>query len=186
MAPAHPPAYAPPADAGSSQQTIWSTVKKVQERLSHSVGAPVAAPASPSSLQLSLENEKLKQAQADYIKALQDAGETDADVVGYVYAVNGKINGGDVYASNALFRKMWRKQLAANVIEAISKKDAAVAAAPSAKDVQTFLATAESGTKTERAVNANVGLATLDRDASLYAETQRANGSWVHRNYLAK
>jgi hypothetical protein len=186
MAPAHPPAYAPPADAGSSQQTIWSTVKKVQERLSHSVGAPVAAPASPSSLQLSLENEKLKQAQADYIKALQDAGEADADVVGYVYAVNGKINGGDVYASNALFRKMWRKQLAANVIEAISKKDAAVAAAPSAKDVQTFLATAETGTKTERAVNANVGLATLDRDASLYAETQRANGSWVHRNYLAK
>jgi hypothetical protein len=186
MAPAHPPAYAPPADAGSSPPTNWSTVKKVQERLSHSVGAPVAAPASPSSLQLSLENEKLKQAQADYIKALQDAGETDADVVGYVYAVNGKINGGDVYASNALFRKMWRKQLAANVIEAISKKDAAVAAAPSAKDVQTFLATAETGTKTERAVNANVGLATLDRDASLYAETQRANGSWVHRNYLAK
>ena len=186
MALAHPPAYAAAADAGSSQQTIWSTVKKVQERLSRSVGAPVAAPASPSSLQLSLENEKLKQAQAAYIKALQDAGEADADVVGYVYVVNGKINGGDVYASNALFRKMWRKELAANVTEAISKKDAAAVTPPSAKEVQTFLVTAETGAKTERAVSASVGLATLDRDTSLYAETQRANGSWVHRNYLAK
>ncbi len=185
-APAHPPAHAAAADAGSSQQTIWSTVKKVQERLSRSVGAPVAAPASPSSLQLSLENEGLKQAQAAYIKALQDAGEADADVVGYVYVVNGKINGGDVYASNALFRKMWRKELAANVTEAISKKDAAAVTPPSAKEVQTFLVTAETGAKTERAVSASVGLATLDRDTSLFAETQRAYVSWVHRNYLAK
>jgi hypothetical protein len=186
MAPAHPRAYAGAVDTGSSQQTIWSTVKKVQERLSRSVGAQVAAPASPSSLQLSLENEKLKQAQAAYIKTLQDAGEADTDVVGYVYAINGKIDGGDVYASNALFRKMWRKQLAANVTEAISKKDAAPAPAPSAKEAQAFLVTAETGAKTERAINGHVRLATLDGDVSLYAETRRSDGSWVHRNYLAK
>ncbi len=144
------------------------------------------APASPSSLQLSLENKELKQAQAAYIKALQDAGEADADIVGNVYAINGKINGGDVYASNALFRKMWRKQLDANVTEAISKKDAAPTAPPSIKEVQAFLATAQTGAKTERAINAHVRLATLDGDASLYAETRRSDGSWVHRNYLAK
>lgn len=179
-------AHAAAADVGQSQQTIWSTVKKVQDRLSRSVGAPVVAPASPSSLQLSLENKELKQAQAAYIKALAEAGEADADVVGYVYAINGKINGGDVYASNALFRKMWRKQLAANVTEAISKKDAAPAAAPSVKEVQAFLAMGENGAKTERAVNAHVRLATLDGDTALYAETRRSDGSWVHRNYLAK
>ena len=126
-------------------------------------------------MQLSLENEELKQAQADYIKALQDAGEADNDVVGYVYAINGKTNGGDVYTSNALFRKMWRKQLAANVTEAISKRDPAVAPSPpapppSVNDVQTFLVTAETGAKTGRAINASAGLATLDRDTSLYAE----------------
>jgi hypothetical protein len=192
---AHPPAADPPgaraahlpaADAGSSQQTIWSTVKKTQERLTRSVGAPVAAPASPSSLELSLENEELKQAQAAYIGKLQDAGEAEADVVGYVYAINGKINGGDTYASNALFRKMWRKQLAANVTEAISKKDAAPAAPPSVNEVQTFLTAAETGSKTARAINASVRITTLDHDASAYAETSRSNGSWVHRNYLAK
>jgi hypothetical protein len=179
-------AYAGGPGTGESQREIWSTVRKTQDSLSCSVGAPVAAPASPSSLQLSLENEKLKRAQTAYIAALQDAGETGDDIVGYVFAINGKINGGDVYASKALFRKMWSKLLAANVTEAISVKEAAGAAPPSVKDIEAFLATASTGVKSERAINASVRLATRDGDASLYAETRRADGSWVHRNYLAK
>jgi hypothetical protein len=174
------------AGVGESQQEIWSTVRKTQDSLSRSVGAPVAAPTSPSSLQLSLENEKLKQAQTAYIAALQGAGETGDDIVGYVFAINGKINSGDVYASNALFRKMWSKLLAANVTEAISVKEAAGAAPPSVKDVEAFLLAASSGVKAERAINASVRLATRDGDGSLYAETRRTDGSWVHRNYLAK
>jgi hypothetical protein len=179
-------AYAGGVGVGESQQEIWSTVRKTQDSLSRSVGAPVTAPASPSSLQLSLENEGLKQAQTAYIAALQGAGETGDDVVGYVFAINGKINSGDVYASNALFRKMWNKLLAANVTEAISVKEAAGTAPPPVKDVEAFLATASTGVKAERAINASVRLATRDGDASLYAETRRADGSWVHRNYLAK
>jgi hypothetical protein len=175
------------ADASApSQQQVWAAVKRTQDRLARSVGATVAASASPSSLQLSLENEKLKQAQSAYVTALADAGEAAGDVVGYVFAINGKINGGDVYASNELFRKMWRKQLSANVTEAISKKDAAGAAPPPVKDVQALLAAVEVGPKSERPIDANVRLATLDGDAVLYAETLRADGSWVHRNYLAK
>jgi hypothetical protein len=180
------PAAALPRDTGGSQQKIWSTVKETQESLTRSVGAPVAAPASPSSLQLSLENEKLKQAQDAYITALQDAGGADADIVGYVFAINGKLSSGDVYASNALFRKMWPKLLSANVTEAISQKDAAGAAAPSIADVDAFLTTAETGSKIQHTINASVRLATLDREGLLYAETQRTDGSWVHRNYLVK
>jgi hypothetical protein len=179
-------AYAGGAGAGESQQEIWSTVRKTQDSLSRSVGAPVAAPASPSSLQLSLENDKLKQAQTAYIAALEGAGETGDDVVGYVFAINGKINSGDVYASNALFRKMWSKLLAANVTEAISVKEAAAAPPPAVKQVEAFLAAASRGVTAERAINASVRLATRDGGASLYAETRRADGSWVHRNYLAK
>jgi hypothetical protein len=40
--------------------------------------------------------------------------------------------------------------------------------------------------KTERAIDAGVRLVTRDGDVSLYAETRRADGGWVHRNYLAK
>jgi cell envelope opacity-associated protein A len=171
---------------GESQQEIWSTVRKTQDNLARSVGAPVAAPVSPSSLQLSLENEKLKQVQAAYVTALQSFGEADGDIVGYVFAINGKISSGDVYASNALFRKMWPKLLAANITEAISVKETAGALPPSVKDVQAFLAAAETGAKIEHAINASVRVATLDGDTSLFAETRRADGSWVHRNYLAK
>jgi ARG and Rhodanese-Phosphatase-superfamily-associated Protein domain len=181
-----PMAYVGGAGTAQSQQEIWSTVSKTQAKLSRSVGAPVAAAASPSSLLLSLENEKLKQAQAAYIAALKGPGEADADIVGYVFAINGKINSGDVYASNALFRKMWSKLLAANVTEAIGAKDTAGAAPPSVKEVEAFLATAATGVTAERAINASVRLATLDGDTALYAETRRTDGSWVHRNYLAK
>jgi hypothetical protein len=174
------------AGVGESQQKIWSTARKTQDSLSRTLGVLLAAPASPSSLQLSLENDKLKQAQTAYIAALQGAGESGDDVVGYVFAINGKINSGDVYASNALFRKMWSKLLAANVTEAISVKEAAGAAPPSVKDVEAFFLAASSGVKAERTINASVRLTTLDGDASLYAETRRADGSWVHRNYLAK
>jgi len=177
----------PAADSFEPQTRIWDTVKKTQDQLERSVGAPVAAPASPSSLQLSLENEKLKAAQAAYIDVLQGAGESGNDVVGYVFAINGKIAGGDIYASNALFRKMWRKLLAANVTEAIGKNDAAAAAAPpSADSVKAFLATAESARQFERTLNANVRLAMRDADHTLYAETRRGDDSWVHKNYLAK
>ena len=186
-APSRAMAYTGGAGVGQSQEEIWLSVRKTQDNLSRSVGAPVAAPASPSSLQLSLENEKLKQTQSAYIAALQGAGETGDDIVGYVFAINGKINSGDVYVSNALFRKMWNKLLAANVTEAISVKEAAgTAAPPPVKDVEAFLATASTGVKAERAINASVRLATHDGDASLYAETRRTDGSWVHRNYLAK
>jgi hypothetical protein len=181
-----PVAYARRGDTGAPQQEIWSDVKKTQDSLSRSVRTVAAAPASPTSLQLSLENEKLKEAQAAYIKALQGAGEKDADIVGYVFATNGKINSGEVYASNALFRKMWRKLLAANVTEAISEKDAASGAPPSLADVEAFLKVAESGSEAERRLNASVRLATRDNDTALYAETRRADGGWVHRNYLAK
>ena len=174
------------ATTGQSQEQIWSTVQETQNKLTRSVGAPVAAPASPSSLQLSLENKKLKEAEADYMRALQSFGEAEGDIVGYVFAINGKINSADIYASNALFRKMWPKLLAANVAEAISVKQAAGALPPSVKDVQTFLVAAATGTKTEHVINASVRVATLDGDTSLFAETRRTDGSWLHRNYLAK
>ena len=174
------------ADATARQAEIWAKVRETQEQLSRSVGAPVAASASPSSLQLSLESAKLKEAQAAYIDALQGAGELSDDIVGYVFAINGKINGGDVYASSTLFRKMWRKLLTANVTEAIAEKKEAGAAPPSLDDVRVFLTAAESTPKSERVLNASVRLLTRDGDSSLYSETQRADGSWVHRNYLAR
>ena len=114
-------------ETASKQRKVWDLVAATQKKLADGVGAAVASPQSASSLQLSLENEKLKEARAAYIKALQGAGEKDGDVVGYVVAINGKLSVANVYPSNGLFRKMWEKQLAAVVTEAIGEKPGAAA-----------------------------------------------------------
>src|SRR5215468_2144677 len=90
-------AYLSSLDVSRRQQEMWSDVAKVQDKLSRAIAAPVAMPESRSSLQLSLENEKLKDAQSGYVKALKSAGESQDDVIGYVFAINGKLNSADLY-----------------------------------------------------------------------------------------
>jgi hypothetical protein len=137
-------------------------------------------------LQLSLENEKLTQARAAYRLALQTRGEADDDIVGYVFAVNGRISSADVYPSNALFRKMWPKQLAAGITEAIGAGSTKPAAAPSVDAVADFIASAEKAAPHEENVNALLHREVRDADKSLFVEARSADGAWVHRSYLAK
>ena len=42
-------------------------------------------------------------------------------MIGYVFAINGKVNSADIYGSNVLFKKLWPKLLKANAIEAIAE-----------------------------------------------------------------
>src|SRR5262249_30191472 len=146
---------------------------------------------SGSSLQLALENDKLKAAQEAYIKALQAAGEGSDDIVGFVFAINGTINSADVYPSNGLFRKMWGKLLTASVIEAIGHRGEPAGTPPDVAAVTVFLAAAESGKTSEKALNAGVRLETREAATAYLFETTRiaspaAPASWVHRNYLAR
>ena len=124
------------------------------------VPARVNAPASQSSLQLALENEKLKDAQAGYLAALRDAAEKDDDIVGYIFAVNGKLNSAEIYPSNGRFRKMWPKLLQASVTEAIGQKNAGGLATPTAEAALAFLDAARQGVPSEQALPAAVKLET--------------------------
>jgi hypothetical protein len=173
-------------DTGTRQQAMWRNVASIQDKLSRGVGAPVAATQSQTSLQLALENEKVRAAQRAYIEALQPAGEKDADIVGYVFAINGKINSAEIYPSNALFRKMWRKLLSANATEAIAERNVAADALPSIDAVRAFLGAAESGNSSEKKLTDLVSLETREADRVYYFETKRTDGRWLHRNYLAK
>jgi hypothetical protein len=173
-------------DTSARQQEVWRRVRSVQEKLSGSVGSPVYSMASQTSLQLALENEKLKDAQAAYLGALKSAGEKDDDVVGCVFAVNGKLNSAEVYPSNGLFRKMWPKLLQASVTEAIGHKNAETDPAPAGEVALAFLTDAAKGKSTERSLPAQVQLEVRDADRAFYFETRRASGAFVHRSYLAK
>lgn len=171
---------------GNKQQQVWDAVAKMQTDLSAGVDAKVAAPQSATSLQLSLEHEKLKQAQAAYVAALEPQGLKDSDIVGYVVAINGKTVSANIYPSNGLFQKMWRKQLTASVTEAIGERTAAVAPAPAATAAQEFLSTAEKGAAQERETILRTRQETREGDSTLYSETRRPTGRWLHKNYLAK
>jgi hypothetical protein len=173
-------------DTASRQMEIWRAVREAQHSLSSSLGAPVAAPQSATSLQLAYENEKLKSARGAYIKALEAAGQKDSDTIGYVFAINGKINSADLYPSNGLFRKMWPKLLAANATEAISEKNPGSSQPPTQAMVRAFLDAAESGKASEKALPVNIKLETRVADQALYFETRRATGGWIHKNYLVK
>lgn len=124
--------------------------------------------------------------QDGYVAALEPAGENDSDIIGYAFAVNGRIDSADVYPSNALFRKMWQKLLTANVTEAIAAKSGAATVAPPSADVADFLKTAEGGAARKQTLTRSVQLEIRTNDKSVYLETLRTDGSWAHRSYIAK
>jgi hypothetical protein len=93
----------------------------------------------------------------------------------------------NLYPSNGLFRKMWSKQLAATVTEAIGETSKAAAPeAPKPAAASEFLAAAERGQSQERPTAAGMRVETRDAAGALYNEARQADGKWVHRNYLAK
>jgi len=174
------------ADTRERQQRVWNYVTSINRELAAKLDTSSAAP-PPSSLQSALEDNKLKEAQESSVKLLRPAGETDPDIIGYVFAVNGKINSGEAYSSNALFRKMWPKLLEASVTEAIADRSSATpAAAPSIEAVTAFLGAVKGANPTVNELARLVRLETRETPQVLYFETAWADGRWVHRNYLAK
>ena len=109
---------------------------------------------------------------------------------------NGRINSADQYPSNGLFKKMWPKLLAASATEAIGEvRNAATKAAaptpvptqaPTVVDVEAFLAQAAAGKAEEKPLGSLARQELRDSDKVLYVEARKADGAWVHRNYLAK
>ena len=172
-----------------SQQAVWKNVSAAQEKLSRNVGGNVQASVSASSLELSVENAKVKETTATYITAFSGLLENKSDVIGYVFAINGQVNSADVYASHALFAKLWPKLLKASAVEAVAELNKDVEATPVASEVvHTFLADSEKGRAEARQVTPRVKVVTREDEKNIFFETQdrAANDGWVHRNYIRK
>ena len=177
------------AGGTNRQAEMWMNVATAQRKLSEKLGQSVAASTSASSLQLALENTRLAEARKAFVEKLENApnGNADeADIVGFVFAIGGKLSGGEVYASHGLFAKMWKKQLEAAVTEAIAEKGAASPAPLSNGDVQAFLARAATGKSSETLVPSGALVReTREADGALLTETRRQAGPVIHRSYLA-
>ncbi|MFN2578862.1 MAG: ARPP-1 family domain-containing protein [Pyrinomonadaceae bacterium] len=172
-----------------SQGEVWREVAAAQDKLSANVGGSVKAPASPTSFQLALENKSVQTNADTYIKGLSGIVEGKSDVIGYVFAINGKINSADIYASNALFKKLWPKLLQASAIEAVAElRRGEKFDAPKPVDVQGFLDDGSKGPEQEKDVSSRVQMITRESKDNVSFDTRdRAKPDVVvHRNIIKK
>jgi hypothetical protein len=176
------------AKAANSQGGVWQSVTVAQDKLSRSVGARVNSTVSESSLQLAVENNKVQETADGYVTALSGIASRSDDVIGYVFAINGKVNSADIYGSNVLFKKLWPKLLKANAIEAIAELQPGKFKPASAENVQGFLSDSEKAKGSDKDVNARVNLMTREDEENILFETRdkKENGAWIHRNYIKK
>jgi hypothetical protein len=176
------------ANATRSQQEVWAEVSKAQDKLAQNVGGNVQAGPSRTSLQLSLEDRKVVANIDEYVKALLSAPNGKSDVIGYAFAINGKINSADVYVSNALFKKVWAKNLKATATEAVSEARGVRLADPVKADaVKGFMDDSERARPKERAAGSSNRIVTReDKENFLVDAVDEKSKAIVHRNYVKK
>jgi hypothetical protein len=110
-------------------------------------------------------------------------------VIGYAFAVNGRINSADVYVSNALFKKLWPRMLKAAAVEAVAEQDGHSAASPVARPdaVTAFMAEADRGHAEERVASGSARIVTRDqKDSAVYEARDEKSKTVVHRAYVKK
>lgn len=174
------------ANKEKSQNEVWEKVGEAQKKLSANVGATVNSPKSTSSLQLALENGKVAATVDEYIRKLSSAINGKSDVIGYAFAINGKINSADVYVSNALFKKLWAKMLKASAVEAVAELDkrAPVAAAPKPSSVSAFMADSDKGRAQEKRINRTKVTTRESKENVVFESVDEKSDAVIHRSYV--
>jgi hypothetical protein len=169
------------------QGEVWKEVSNAQKKLASNVGAPVQSAASATSYQLTLENKKLQEMVDAHTKKLGSAIDGKDDVVGYVFAVNGKLNSADVYASHALFMKLWAKQLRSAAVEAVAELEKDKKFEPATvEQVKAFLANADKAKGEERTINGRTRTTTQETEKTIRFDTRDQEGTLLRRNVLEK
>jgi hypothetical protein len=177
------------ANKSKSQTEVWAKVTEAQDKLSSNTGASVNSTVSASSLQLTLENKKVQEVTDNYIKKLSGIIEGKTDVIGYAFAINGKINSSDVYGSSVLFKKLWPKLLKASAVEALAElqKDVKFDSVH-ADSVKGFFSSSEDGKASENTVSKRIKMVTKETDDNILFETrdESQGAAIVHRSYVKK
>ena len=173
----------------ANQSQVWNKVAKAQDRLSAVAGADVRAPQSPTSFMMSMASPVVRRSIDGYLKNLDSIVDGKNDVIGYAFAINGKLNSADVYASHELFTKLWRKLLRASAVEAVSEYAGGKKSEPVKVDaVRAALADADSGNASAKNLTDRTASVRKETDRNLLFETRdRAQrDAWIHRSYLTK
>ena len=169
----------------SLQSQVWDSVRETQENLGVAMAMGVADERSRSSLQLSLENPVLASVLESYQATLAGLPQVHPGAVGYVVAINGKINSGDEFGSAALFRKLWPRQLKAAATEAIAEENTTIGDQPTLAEVAAFIDVVRAAEPVGASMPGRMSLETRETEQVLYTEIRRGGGRWVHRSFVA-
>jgi hypothetical protein len=175
------------ANYRGSQSSVWEGVDKMQDKLGSKLGGDVRAPQSSSSLQLTLENDRVRRGVGGYEKAFATLLADHPDAVGYAFAINGQVYAADVYASSSLFRALWPKLIRANAVEAVAERDGKAHKPPALDVVRAFIEDVETGTQTVKPHKAGTTMTVRESSSRLVVETQETRSkAWIHRSYVKK
>ena len=150
------------------QDKVWEEVENYQDSASRRLKNEVRSRKSPSSLQLTLEDDKVKGSIAEYVNALQPFFESKNDVLGFAFFINGKISTMESFGNASLFGKLQKKLLEAAASEAFELYDEALEFdCPTISTVQTFIEMAEKGEETSRQTSINMMEYTIKTEFSI-------------------
>ncbi len=184
------------AKYNKNQSMVWSNVSKEQQRLNDNVAkrngyaVDVKSSSSATSLQLSLENKELKKAKKEMEANVKKLVTNDTSLVGFAYAINGKIYGVDTYNNIKLFREMWPKLAESIVVEAIAATDTSKFDEIKSKDIATFIDginSSEKSVETQK-LNASTDFNTYENKKYFleFETVDRAENKWLHKNHLQR
>jgi hypothetical protein len=171
-----------------NQQSVWSEVADLQNKLGANAAADVRDESSATSLELSLAHKSVQDVSDGYLRALEPTLSRAPDALGFVVAINGRVSGGDVYASHALLARLWPKMLRAAAVEALAERDVPGAAASeqaTPETIRAFLRETSAPPQGER-LNAQTSYAVSDGKSDLRTLTSSEGKGWVHRSYVKK
>lgn len=172
-----------------SQNHVWEAVRQTQLALTRNAGGSVQDPQSQTSLQLTLENERVHAGIHHYLNELAAVPAGKDNVIGLAVAINGQIQSAEIYASSQLFQRLWPKLLRANAVAALAERRAISSGAPlSAEAVRAFLADAETGQGQRQTVGSRTLLIRQETPRNLLFDTcdPARDNLVVHRSFLAK
>lgn len=172
------PAVRKAAQVSEDQARVWEEVARANRQAR-------VAPASGAYRASAVESDTAKSAQA-YVNAIAPQLKQDREAVGMVVALDGKVVGADVYASQALFRKLQGKLLASHAREAVAavRPGAAAAPPPSATDAVRFLQRARTGQTVKREARGAAETTQLRNEAALGFQTAAPAAAGAPRQVL--
>src|SRR5450432_698556 len=171
------------------QREVWASVAQAQARLGSKLGTDVRAAVSPTSFAMTLDAPAVQKSIDGFLQDLAGITNGKNDVIGYAFAIDGKLNSADVYVSHDLFAKLWMKLLRATSVEAVTGYQAGKKFEPvTLAAVKSALAEAESGKATATNLTDRTEVVVKETAQNIMFETRdRAqHETWIHRNYLTK